>query len=463
MELQYGIVDDKGNEIIKCIYDELNKIHDGHFIAKRGSKYGVIDSLNNLLIDCNYTGITNFQEDLLLAENYDKKEYIFFDKSFKEKIKLNVESCGEFSDGMSWIQKDGNFGYINSQGEIIIECQFYECGNFKNGNAWVKNAKNEFALIDKKGQIVVDYFYAEDILDFRKVPFKSNHAIIVSRNDNNLKQYDLLEKNASIENGQPAVFNEEAFDGVRLFENNTAIVKNLGKWYIFDLEEAIIIGDAFDLITDDQLKYEELVEPFQNCDIAFALLDGKAGIINQKGKLITDFNFDIFRPFKNGYACVGVKNGITELWGIIDDSGKLICDIKYTNVTNFNELYACVCKKISTSYKWGFIDKNGNEVSDFIYLNSAKFSESKCCIKIEVQNSIHWHLIDNKFNIIQITEFDENYEIGAFNDGIAKITNLKNEKSGYINTAAKLITKIQYDTYKSYSFSKESQIVIVAK
>ena len=70
----------------------------------------------------------------------------------------------------------------------------------------------------------------------------------------------------------------------------------------------------------------------------------------QKGKLILDFNFDIFRPFKNGYACVGVKNGITELWGIIDDSGKLICDIKYTNVTNFNELYACVCKKISTSY-----------------------------------------------------------------------------------------------------------------
>ena len=295
------------------------------------------------------------------------------------------------------------------------------------------------------------------------MPFKSNHAIIVSRNDNNLKQYDLLEKNASIENGQPAVFNEESFEGVRLFENNTAIVKNLGKWYIFVLEEAIIIGDAFDLITDDQLKYEELVEPFQNCDIAFALLDGKARIINQKGKLITDFNFDIFRPFKNGYACVGVKNGITELWGIIDDSGKLICDIKYTNVTNFNELYACVCKKISTSYKWGFIDKNGNEVSDFIYLNSAKFSESKCCIKIEVQNSIHWHLIDNKFNIIQITEFDENYEIGAFNDGIAKITNLKNEKSGYINTAAKLITKIQYDTYKSYSFSKESQIVIVAK
>ena len=151
------------------------------------------------------------------------------------------------------------------------------------------------------------------------------------------------------------------------------------------------------------------------------------------------------------------------MWGIIDDSGKLICDIKYTNVTNFNELYACVCKKISTSYKWGFIDKNGNEVSDFIYLNSAKFSESKCCIKIEDQNSIHWHIIDNKFNLIQITEFDENYEIGAFNEGIAKITNLKNEKSGYINNSSKLITKIQYDTYKSYSFSKESQIVIVAK
>ena len=92
------------------------------------------------------------------------------------------------------------------------------------------------------------------------------------------------------------------------------------------------------------------------------------------------------------------------------------------------------------------------------FLKGLKISKLKSNI-----NFPFWFIIDNKFNLIQITEFDENYEIGAFNEGIAKITNLKNEKSGYINNSSKLITKIQYDTYKSYSFSKESQIVIVAK
>jgi len=464
MKMQYGLINLEGKTVVDFIYDDITPFNNEYLKFQKGSKYGLIDKSGKIVLDSNYSSIYQFSEDLLLAENYHLKEYIFFDINFNQKIKLNLQSCSIFSNGLARVEIDSKYGYINTEGEFVIDYHFYQCGNFDNGYAWVKNNKSEFALIDKKGKIVVDYFYAEDILDFRKFPFRSNHAIIVSTNDKNIKQYDLLEKNASIENGQPAVFNEEAFEGVRLFDNNIAIVKHLSKWYIFDLEEAIIIGDAYDLITDDQLKYEELVEPFQNCDVAFAIRDGKAGVIDKKGRLIVDIQFDLFKPFSNGFACVGNKNGSTELWGIIDITGKFISELKYTNVTNFYDSYACVCKKNAGNYKWAFINTKGEEVSDFIYLNKGVFSENLCCIKISDRDSIKWSIIDNNFQIKKITEFNDEYELGKFNNGVLKISHeISKGKCGFMNKDGELITKFEFDTWLSKSFKKNIDITIVAK
>ena len=464
MKLQYGLIDINGKTIVDFIYDEITPFNNEYLKFQKGSKYGLIDKSGKIILDSNYTSINQFSENLLLAENYHLKEYIFFDANFNQKIKLNLQSCSVFSNGLARVEMDSKYGYINFEGELVIDYQFYQSGNFDNGYAWVKNNKSEFALIDKKGKIVVDYFYAEDILDFRKFPFRSNHAMIVSTNDKNIKQYDLLEKNASIENGQPAVFNEDAFEGVRLFNNNTAIVKYLGKWHIFDLEEAIIIGDAYDLITDDQLKYEELVEPFQNCDVAFAIRDGRAGIIDQKGKLIVDIQFDLFKPFSNGYASVGIKNGSTELWGVIDVTGKFISELKYTNITNFYDSYACVCKKIAGNYRWAFINSKGDEVSDFIYLNKGFFSENKCCLKIEDAGSTKWIIVDSSFQTIKSTDYNEYYELGRFNNGVVKISHeISQGKCGFMKANADLITKFEFDTWLSKSFKKNMEISIVAK
>ena len=61
---------------------------------------------------------------------------------------------------------DSKYGYINTEGELVIDCQFHKCGNFDNGYAWVKNNESEFALIDKKGKIVI---YRAIETDFDKI------------------------------------------------------------------------------------------------------------------------------------------------------------------------------------------------------------------------------------------------------------------------------------------------------
>jgi hypothetical protein len=168
MKLQYGLININGKTIVDFIYDDIAPFNNEYFRFQKGSKYGLIDKSGKILLDSNFTSINQFSEDLLLAENYHLKEYIFFDTNFIQKIKLNLQSCSVFSDGLARVEMDSKYGYINTEGELVIDYQFYKCGNFENGYAWVKNNENEFALIDKKGQIVVYYFYAEDILEFSK-------------------------------------------------------------------------------------------------------------------------------------------------------------------------------------------------------------------------------------------------------------------------------------------------------
>jgi hypothetical protein len=53
------------------------------------------------------------------------------------------------------VQRNGKYGYINEQGEEVIECKFDVIGAFKNGRAVVKlNGKLE--VIDMEGNIITE-------------------------------------------------------------------------------------------------------------------------------------------------------------------------------------------------------------------------------------------------------------------------------------------------------------------
>lgn len=120
-----------------------------------------------------YWRLSNFHEGLAYFEHYDNINDCIDRKGFIDKNGIEVLNLTEykiinsFSEGLADVSKDGNkFGFINTQGEIVIPCQYegystegdmLEFNDFHDGVCLVQtqniyiNKKNEIVLRVKEG------------------------------------------------------------------------------------------------------------------------------------------------------------------------------------------------------------------------------------------------------------------------------------------------------------------------
>ncbi len=66
----------------------------------------------------------------------------------------STETLTPYSNGYKW-------GYINSDGEIVIECIYTEAYEFKNGRARVCNSNGLYGYIDESGYLIIPCVYDE--------------------------------------------------------------------------------------------------------------------------------------------------------------------------------------------------------------------------------------------------------------------------------------------------------------
>ncbi len=108
-----------------------------------------------------HSGYGNFYEGLAVAEKtieY-KKYYGFIDKTGKEIIDLKYSKRpSAFSEGKSIVRtKDGKFGFMNKDGEIVIEPQYIYATGFYKDRALVSKGIRNWMLIDENNQIIETY------------------------------------------------------------------------------------------------------------------------------------------------------------------------------------------------------------------------------------------------------------------------------------------------------------------
>ena len=73
------------------------------------------------------------------------------------------DGARDFSKGLAWVKKDGKWGYINTKGEQIVECKFYDANVFNEGFAVVKK-DGKWGYINTKGEQAIEckFDYAND-------------------------------------------------------------------------------------------------------------------------------------------------------------------------------------------------------------------------------------------------------------------------------------------------------------
>ena len=171
------------------------------------------------------------------------------------------------------VQKDGKYGLLDMQGEIICEPLYDNIRPLRNGNVIVCKEKS-WSLINRQGEILKNLEY----------------------------------------------------DTIREFVDGFAIVALGGKKGIID-ESGNVLGELkYDMImpleyTSRYNEEDKFAEYFE------AYVDGKWGFLNKQGKEMSPFVYDDIkmRDFEGGFVRV-CKNG---KWGYVNDKCEEMCEFVY--------------------------------------------------------------------------------------------------------------------------------------
>lgn len=160
-----GIINTKGEQIIECKYDDIDwSFKERYLITILGDnkKYGLIDiNEGKVIVDNIFDSIIKCFEETFLLEKDGITYYYKPEENYIEKIENNWKE--ELKKGYAILKLDKDYGILTLEdtftGENIV------CNEFnKYGGAWIETGEN-YGYINKNGEILLEYNYVKPVDD----------------------------------------------------------------------------------------------------------------------------------------------------------------------------------------------------------------------------------------------------------------------------------------------------------
>lgn len=289
---------------------------------------------------------------------------------------------------------NGEWGYINQKGKMVISPRFDEARDASNGYAAVRNGTLWGFVKTDPAQVILTSTFStlgdfEDDLAPAQLPSG---------------QYGYI-------NGSGEFVIEAQFDFAAKFSNGYAAVRTDGLWGYVSSTGATVIEPVY---SD--------ARSFSNGLAAVETFNGWI-YINSEGNTVLDPAFQITDAgeFEDGIAPIQTVDG----WGYINKAGNPIITPEYDSARKFSEGRASV----NDDGYIGFIDKEGEFIIPAQFNDVKSFSEDMAAVQL----SSDWFYINKKSGKIVINTPYENAE--SFVNGIARVQEGENENAtyGYIN------------------------------
>jgi WG containing repeat len=233
--------------------------------------------------------------------------------------------------------RDGKYGYIERNGNIVIPARFEQARDFSEGLASVKIG-DKYGCIDASGKIVIPPRF--DFID----EFKNGLARITLDRLENGK----IDKTGKIVTAPSSPKSTSLSDDEppQREDNGLTLIGESGKYGYQDNSGKIVIPAQFDFAADSFVE-----------DMAWVEVKDRIGYINKQGKTIVSPQFDYLGGdgtgnFDGGWARVCSNRKC----GYIDKMGKIVIPLKFDDAAQkFRDGLAWV--KIGNLL--GYIDRTG--------------------------------------------------------------------------------------------------------
>lgn len=355
----YGIIDTQGREIVSCLYQNLYAVERNDTISnllscQKNNKYGIITIDNKKIVPFIYDDIQPF-----LLDN-------------------DIIMC----------RKNEKWGAINVYtGKTIIPFEYDEYnGCFENKLLSVRKEKGHNGYINTKGNVIIPLVHDKGFL-FR------DDGYTVLRNSSTGIWYSYDNKGKKVEIGK--------YEDVSLSQEKRIIVKKNGKYgFVNSTNGKCIVPCIYDKV-------------YNFCEGRAIVSQASKGegcaVINQEGKLLTDFSFGSYSRtyphYEDGYFITYKTD--TDKYGVIDRNGKVVIPFTYEHLGEFftKDGYIEFREEESKdTYKYGVINKFNNIIIPASYdgLSIMNHTNLVC-----VRNQKKWGIINFENKTIQPLIYDD--------------------------------------------------------
>jgi hypothetical protein len=326
----WKFIDVNGDVVFDCIYGEVDDFHDGR------ARITITDDNGKL--------ITHY----LLKDG----SYIIDGHQMRIDSSIITKVYG-FSEGLAKAMINGKWGYINTDGEIVLNnipaSTNVIIGDFVNEYAAFEGLYGTSQCINVKGELVI--FEEENVIEF---PRKYSAVVQFAEG---LYQVWLA---------------DSGMNGIIDKDENIIVpfcfgYKGLGSSSLNDLRDYIVVDDMSGDCMRTKWGYERAI---------LYNLSGQRIIkrnIAERILINPDYHItDVY--FKDGLAAVS-KNG---LWGFINECCEEVIPIIYAEVVGFKDGYCLVCVGDS---RYTIIDKYGKQMIPVGRYDSFRLENNKFIVR----------------------------------------------------------------------------------
>lgn len=270
---KWGYIDSQGNLMIDYIYEHADFFNEGVATVGINGTEGLIGTDGKYVIRPRFSSCSNYSEGWAHIVTKDNNEYrhgfaniegqVFYRDYFNN-------NTGSFNSGLAVFEINHKFGYVNTNGEIVIEPQYLCAFDFSEGLAMVVNDNSKCGFIDSYGELVI--------------PFK----------------YEYHPMQAYLYQG---------------FHDGLAVVREDNKYGYVNTKGEYVASPIYDYANE----FSE--------GLAAVSIDDKWGYINKMGEMVIESQFDYATSFHNGFAYAKPLGEEYYYFGVIDKNGNFITPI----------------------------------------------------------------------------------------------------------------------------------------
>ncbi len=346
---KWGYINKLGKEVISCSFEDSENFgHDGYALVQFNGERFCIDTLGNRIEACDHVvqwrktngnivnrgyvyGLVNNQGMVVMPVIYDQLYKMPNEKFYRcsrnklvglanEKgeilLPCEYEEIGQFwrDKNIATIRRDTMYGVIDSNFKIIIPCEYELIQGDLTGNLIFKK-NGLFGLMDLNTTILIPALY-QQFNGFRQIMYTRdpNPYAMVMRDS--LYGYINLKGKEVI----PCKYKHLGYE----IHNNRVFYQENNKYGFLDTTGKAVVAPVYDRVFDFII------------DVTAVQKGEKWALINDKGKLVTEYIYDMIvgHTWYDQQFVVVYQN---KKCGIIDKKGKLILPIEYEAIHDFSQ------------------------------------------------------------------------------------------------------------------------------